>query len=135
MIQAQPQLRFDRAHFKAFGASSLDFEVVYIVEDPAFNLYMDRQHAINLGLMREFEAMGVQFAFPTRTVHVAGALGTACIALVPPAQGLLWYWGVTGEATPWYESVRLVRRAPEEGWAGQVARAAAMLAEGERGTR
>ena len=71
VIQAQPQLRFDRAHFKALGASSLDFEAVYIVEDPAFNLYMDRQQAINLGLMREFEALGVQFAFPTSTVHIA----------------------------------------------------------------
>ena len=79
-------------------------------------------------------AMDAVVSISNTTVHVAGALGTACIALVPPAQGLLWYWGVTGEATPWYESVRLVRRAPEEGWAGQVARAAAVLAE-ERRTR
>ncbi len=73
LIEAQPQLRFDRAHFKAFGASSLDYEVVYIVEDPAFNVYMDLQQSINLGLLREFKAMGVEFAFPTRTVHIAAA--------------------------------------------------------------
>lgn len=71
VIEALPQLRFDRAHFKAFGASSLDYEVVYIVEDPAFNLYMDLQQAINLGLLREFQSMGVKFAFPTSTVHIA----------------------------------------------------------------
>lgn len=75
LIEAQPQLRFDRAHFKAFGASSLDYEVVYIVEDPAFNVYMDLQQSINLGLLREFKAMGVEFAFPTRTVHIASAPG------------------------------------------------------------
>jgi small-conductance mechanosensitive channel len=73
LIDAHPQLRFDRAHFKAFGASSLDYEVVYIVQDPAFNLYMDLQQSINLGLMREFKAMGVEFAFPTSTVHIASA--------------------------------------------------------------
>lgn len=73
LIQAHPQLRFDRAHFKAFGASSLDYEVVYIVDDPAFNLYMDLQQSLNLGLMREFKAMGVEFAFPTSTVHIASA--------------------------------------------------------------
>lgn len=71
VVQAQPKTQFDRAHFKAFGASSLDYEVVYIVKDPSFNLYMDIQQAINLGLLREFQSMGVQFAFPTSTVHIA----------------------------------------------------------------
>ncbi len=71
LVEAHPQLRFDRAHFKAFGASSLDYEVVYIVTDPAFNLYMDLQQSLNLGLMREFKAMGVEFAFPTSTIHIA----------------------------------------------------------------
>lgn len=71
LVQAQATLRFDRAHFKSFGDSSLDFEVVYIVKDPGFNVYMDMQQTINLGLMREFAAMGVEFAFPTRTIHIA----------------------------------------------------------------
>jgi len=73
LIAAHPQLRFDRAHFKALGASSLDYEVVYFVEDPAYSVYMDLQQSINLGLLREFKAMGVEFAFPTRTVHIASA--------------------------------------------------------------
>ena len=86
LIEAQPQLRFDRAHFKAFGASSLDYEVVYIVEDPAFNLYMDLQQTLNLGLMREFKSMGVEFAFPTSTVHIANApVQTEMPAMAPLA--------------------------------------------------
>ncbi|WP_298212082.1 mechanosensitive ion channel family protein [Acidovorax sp.] len=71
IVEAHPQLRFDRAHFKAFGASSLDYEVVYIVDDPAYGVYMDMQQSINLALMRELDAMGVGFAFPTTTVHIA----------------------------------------------------------------
>jgi small-conductance mechanosensitive channel len=85
VVQAQPQTRFDRAHFKAFGASSLDYEVVYIVEDPSFNVYMDLQQAINLGLMREFAARGVQFAFPTQTVHLA-SVPTGFAAVQPGAE-------------------------------------------------
>ncbi|KAB7584271.1 mechanosensitive ion channel family protein [Verminephrobacter eiseniae] len=73
LIEAQPKLRFDRAHFKAFGASSLDYEVVYFVEDPAYGVYMDLQQSINLGLMRELQALGVEFAVPTRTLHIASA--------------------------------------------------------------
>lgn len=71
LVEAQPQLEFDRAHFKAFGQSALEFEVVYIVKDPGFNLYMDLQQTLNLGLMRELAGMGVKFALPARTVHVA----------------------------------------------------------------
>lgn len=71
VVEASDQLRFDRAHFKAFGDSSLDYEVVYIVLDPAYNVYMDQQQRINLELMQKLAEMDVGFAFPTRTVHVA----------------------------------------------------------------
>ncbi|MFZ5493415.1 MAG: mechanosensitive ion channel family protein [Pseudomonadota bacterium] len=70
IVEAQPGTRFDRAHFKAFGDSSLNFEVVYFVLDPDYNRYMDAQQAINLELVRRFAAAGVDFAFPTRTLHV-----------------------------------------------------------------
>ena len=66
-----PALRFDRAHFKAFGDSALGFEVVYYVLVPDYARYMDAQQAINLALADAFEARGVGFAFPTRTLHVA----------------------------------------------------------------
>ncbi|MFN6995081.1 MAG: mechanosensitive ion channel family protein [Aquincola tertiaricarbonis] len=72
IVQASDRLKFDRAHFKGFGESSLDYEVVYIVQDAAFNVYMDEQQRINLALMRELAGIGVQFAFPTRTLIVQG---------------------------------------------------------------
>ena len=73
IVEASDRVRFDRAHFKAFGESSLDYEVVYIVLAPDYAVYMDEQQRINLGLMRELAALGVGFAFPTRTVHLASA--------------------------------------------------------------
>jgi small-conductance mechanosensitive channel len=71
VVEQSDKLRFDRAHFKAFGESSLDFEVVYIVLAPEYNLYMDEQQRINLALMRELSAMGVEFAFPSRTLYIS----------------------------------------------------------------
>lgn len=70
-IEEQNKVRFDRAHFKSFGASSLDFEVAYYLLNPDFNLYMDIQQAINLNLTRSFKERGIQFAFPTQTLHIA----------------------------------------------------------------
>ena len=70
IIVSLDDTRFDRAHFKEFGSSSLDFEVVYYVLVPDFNTYMDRQQAINLAIYSQFDEMGVEFAFPTQTVYV-----------------------------------------------------------------
>ena len=70
LVDDQEKARFDRAHFKTFGASSLDFEVVYYVLSPDYNLYMDIQQSLNLALMQRFEREGVEFAYPTQTVFV-----------------------------------------------------------------
>lgn len=73
IVQQIDNARFDRANFKAFGDSSLDYEVVYYVLDPDYNLYMDIQERINLALMRRFERENIGFAYPTRTLYVEGA--------------------------------------------------------------
>lgn len=72
VVEAQPDLVFDRAHLARLGESSLDYVVVYIMQTANYGQYMDNHQAINIGLMREFAAMGVQFAFPTRTVVLSG---------------------------------------------------------------
>lgn len=65
-ILAQPQTRFDRAHFNTFGAYSLNFEAVYFVTTPDYNRYMDIQQAINLELVRRFGEEHIEFAYPTQ---------------------------------------------------------------------
>jgi len=69
-VEAQDDVRFDRAHFKSYGDSSLDFETVYYVLKPEYALYMDIQQAINLHIYESFANEGLAFAFPTRTLHV-----------------------------------------------------------------
>ncbi len=69
VVQAQSEVRFDRAHFKTYGAYSLDYEVVYYVLSPDYNLYMDKQHAINVGLYERFAEANIPFAFPTQTIY------------------------------------------------------------------
>jgi small-conductance mechanosensitive channel len=69
IIGAESRARFERAHFKSFGSSSLDFEVVYWVTDPDYLTYMDIQERVNLALMRRFALEGIAFAYPTQTVY------------------------------------------------------------------
>ncbi len=70
IIDSQEKARFDRAHFKAYGDSSLDFEVVYYVQVPEYVAYMDTQQAINLEIYRRFQEEGIDFAYPTRTLYI-----------------------------------------------------------------
>ncbi|MBI4424781.1 MAG: mechanosensitive ion channel family protein [Elusimicrobia bacterium] len=63
----------DRVHFKGFGASSLDYEVVYFVESSDYNLYMDEQQRMNLELVEAFQAEGIDFAYPTQTLFIEKA--------------------------------------------------------------
>ena len=76
VIEQEEQTRFDRAHFSGFGDSALLFDVVYWMTVPDYASYMDTLQNINMGLLSRFEAEGIEFAFPTRTVHVvkSGAL-------------------------------------------------------------
>jgi small-conductance mechanosensitive channel len=75
IVGSQPKARFERAHFKQFGASSLDFEAVYWVTAPDYNISMDVQQAVNLGLFRRFQAEGIEFAYPTQTLFVTESEG------------------------------------------------------------
>lgn len=70
IIESTEGTRFDRAHFKGFGASSLDFEVVYFILSPDYPAFMDAQQKINLEIFRRFEAEGIGFAYPTQTLYV-----------------------------------------------------------------
>lgn len=77
IIEAQENCRFDRAHFKGYGDSSLDFETVYYMLVPDYAAYMDSQEAINFEIFRRFADEGLEFAFPTRTVHLYQENGAA----------------------------------------------------------
>jgi small-conductance mechanosensitive channel len=76
-VERQPDTRFDRAHFKAYGDFALQYEVVYYVLKPEFNVYMDVQQAINLEIYERFAQEGIEFAYPTQTVFVQGAAAPA----------------------------------------------------------
>ncbi len=70
IIGEQENVSFDRAHFSAFNASSLDFEAVYIINTADYRAYMDVKQEIYFRLVKAFNERGIEFAFPTQTLHV-----------------------------------------------------------------
>ncbi|WP_324669890.1 mechanosensitive ion channel family protein [Geochorda subterranea] len=72
IVESQQSVRFDRAHFARYADHGLVFEIVYYVLSPDYTLYMDIQQRINLEIHRRFQAEGIRFALPVRTVYLAG---------------------------------------------------------------
>ena len=70
IIEKQEQTRFDRAHFKEYGAYALNFEIVYWIENPDYNIYMDIQQKINLEIFHQFESEDIEFAYPSQSIYL-----------------------------------------------------------------
>ncbi len=86
-IEAQEQVRFDRAHFSRFGDSALEYEAVYWVLTSDYNVHMDIKQAILLRLVAQFAELGIDFAYPTRTLFVHSEPTSNGGALAPSPAG------------------------------------------------
>ncbi|WP_375398893.1 mechanosensitive ion channel family protein [uncultured Sphingomonas sp.] len=58
---------FVRAGFTGFGASSLDFEVIFDTDGADYAHFYDGRTAIGLAILTRFNADGIEFAYPTQT--------------------------------------------------------------------
>jgi small-conductance mechanosensitive channel len=70
IVQEQTMVKFDRAHWVGFAASSLNFEIVYFVLSSDYNTYMDIQQSINLKIFKTFDQLGIPFAKPTTAIYM-----------------------------------------------------------------
>jgi len=82
LVEKVPATRFDRAVFTGFGASSLDFELVFFVTDPALEAMLSARQAVGFAIVRRFAELGLEFAYPTQTTFTAAPDGR----LVDPTQ-------------------------------------------------
>lgn len=65
LVEQAEGARLDRCHLKSFGPSSLDYEVVYWVNSPDFNVYAEIHHNLSVKLIEVFRREKIEFAYPT----------------------------------------------------------------------
>jgi small-conductance mechanosensitive channel len=70
LIEAYPDVRFDRSHFAKIAAASFDFEAVYIVRTTDYGRHMDILQEINLKLIESFQKLGIAFAYPVQRLYL-----------------------------------------------------------------
>ena len=77
-------------------------------------------------------ALDLVISVDTSIIHLTGALGRPAWLLLSQVPD--WRWGLSGERTDWYPSLRLFRQASRRDWAGTVAAVKRALAS-EAATR
>jgi potassium efflux system protein len=70
-----------RVFFSEFAAESLNIQVVYWYAPVDWWAYMEHSEKVNFRIMEEFERLGIEFAFPSKTTYVKNA------KKLPPAVG------------------------------------------------
>lgn len=73
IIKLHPYTRKDYYHvwLNSFGPHSLDILVYMFFECPDWSIELREKHRFMLDIIRLADRMGVEFAFPTQTLHVA----------------------------------------------------------------
>ncbi len=61
-----------RVYFNNYNPDSLNLLVIYWYAPPAYWDYLDHAQRLNLRIFEEFERAGIEFAFPTQTLYLAG---------------------------------------------------------------
>jgi small-conductance mechanosensitive channel len=75
IIEKHEFTTFDRVHFISYGDFSLNYEVVFFVDNPHYHIYMDILQQINFDIYEQFAAEQIDFAFPTQTLLFNGQGG------------------------------------------------------------
>jgi hypothetical protein len=77
----------------------------------------------------QIAALDLVIAASNTTVHLAAALGVPVWQMLPaPGYGLVWYWLLDRDDSPFYPVLRCFRQeAAAEGWGGTVAEVASAL--------
>jgi MscS family membrane protein len=63
---------FFLVNFTDFGSSSLDIFVYYFTSTTVWAEYLRVRQEVNIGIMKLLEGLGMEVAFPTRTVYLKG---------------------------------------------------------------
>ncbi|HEX6956804.1 MAG TPA: tetratricopeptide repeat protein [Ferrovibrio sp.] len=96
----------DRAALKA--ATGVD-----VIYDPAIDQMADLD-----AFAAQVAAMDMVITTSNTTAHMAAALGKPTWVLLHKGISPHWYWGLTGETTPWYPTARLLRQRQASDWRG-----------------
>ena len=83
-VESRKGCTFVRCAIKGFGASSIDFELLFDSRTTDANKVAGDRNAIALALLRSFAEHNLQFAYPTQVTFTAAPDGTMVMPYPEP---------------------------------------------------
>ena len=83
LVEAHPKTQFVRCGMVGFGASSLDFELIFDVHSTDYEQVYDTRSSICMKILQTFAEAGIDFAYPTQTTFTAAPDGTMVMPYPP----------------------------------------------------
>lgn len=79
ILKANPRVRQDayEVHFRNFGDSGLEVLLYFFFQADSWTEELRQRQNVFLEVMRLAQKIGVEFAFPTQTIHIASQASTA----------------------------------------------------------
>ncbi len=68
VISAQVDSTFSRAHLSELGEYAFMYEVVYFIESPDYDVYMDAKEQIHLGILERLQEKEIELPYPTQSI-------------------------------------------------------------------
>lgn len=70
VVDKTDHAEFERCHMISFGGSSLDFELVYLIDTDDYLTFRNTRQSILMALYAQFAKAGIEFAYPTQTIFL-----------------------------------------------------------------
>ena len=83
-VESRKGCHFVRCAILGFGASSIDFELIFDCASSDQNKVAADRTAVALAVLRSFAKHGLQFAYPTQTTFTAAPDGTMIMPYASP---------------------------------------------------
>ena len=108
-----PILKTENVFFVNLQYGECSKEIESVREKFSVEIYVDPD--VNaLGeldpVFAQIAAVDMVVSASNSNVHIAGAMGIPTWTILPLARGLLWFWFLDREDSPWYPSVQLFRQ-------------------------
>ena len=85
-VEGRKGCKLVRCALLAFGASSIDFELIFDVASTDQNKVAGDRAAVGMAILRSFSEHGLKFAYPTQTTFTAAPDGTMVMPYAAPVQ-------------------------------------------------
>jgi small-conductance mechanosensitive channel len=85
-VESRKGCAFVRCSITAFGASSIDFDLIFDCRSTDANKVASDRTAVAIAVLRSFADHGLQFAYPTQTTFTAAPDGTMVMPYATPGR-------------------------------------------------